>query len=117
MKIITHENLWWWGKSYTLITDNGKAMIGVIIDDDHPDAAYIQWLMVHESVRQQGIANAMLTFAEDKAKEAGCEQVYLCARKGTFLIPWYERRGYKIYDENLEESKGQTVAMNKYLDN
>ena len=32
MKIITHENLWWWGKSYTLILDNGKAMIEVSID-------------------------------------------------------------------------------------
>ncbi len=117
MKIITHENLWWWGKSYTLITDNGKAIIEVSIDADHPDAAYIQSLMVHESVRQQGIANAMLTFAEEKAKKAGCKQAYLCARKGTFLIPLYERRGYKIYDENPEESKGQTVAMNKYLDN
>ena len=46
---------------------------------------------------------------------AGCEQVYLCARKGTFLIPWYERHGYKIYDENPEYSKGQTVAMNMYF--
>ena len=116
MKIITHENLWWWGKSYTLILDNGKAMIEVSIEDERPDAACIQSLLVHESVRQQGIANAMLTFAEDKAKKAGCEQVYLCARKGTFLIPWYERRGYKIYDENPEYSKGQTVAMNKYFE-
>ena len=81
MKIITHENLWWWGKSYTLILDNGKAMIEVSIEDERPDAACIQSLLVHESVRQQGIANAMLTFAEDKAKKAGCEQVYLCARK------------------------------------
>ena len=116
MKIITHENLWWWGKSYTLILDNGKAMIEVTIEDERPDAACIQSLLVHESVRQQGIANAMLTFAEDKAKKAGCEQVYLCARKGTFLIPWYERRGYKIYDDNPEYSKGQTVAMNKYFE-
>ena len=73
MKIVTHENLWWWGKSYTLITDNGKAMIEVCIKDERPDAACIQSLLVHESVRQQGIANAMLTFAENKAKKAGCE--------------------------------------------
>ena len=115
MKIITHENLWWWGKSITLITDDGKAMVVVSIEDEQPDAGCIHSLMVHESVRQRGIANAMMTFAEEKAKKAGCEQVYLCARKGTFLIPWYERRGYKIYDENLEESNGQTVAMNKYF--
>ena len=115
MNIIRHDNLWWWGKSSTLILDNGKAMIEVSIEDERPDAACIQSLLVHESVRQQGIANAMLTFAEDKAKKAGCEPVYLCARKGTFLIPWYERRGYNVYDDNPEYSKGQTVAMNKYL--
>jgi hypothetical protein len=40
----------------------------------------------------------------------------LCARKGTFLIPWYQRNGYEIYDENPEYSKGQTVAMNKYFE-
>jgi hypothetical protein len=73
-------------------------------------------LMPMEAIAMAIMNNAMLTFAEDKAKKAGCEQVYLCARKGTFLIPWYERRGYKIYDENPEYSKGQTVAMNKYFE-
>ena len=118
MRLITHENLWWWGKSFTMICDDGKGMIELAIENDEERNYYgtIQSLLVHESVRQQGIANAMLTFAEDKAKKAGCEQVYLCARKGTFLIPWYERRGYKIYDDNPEYSKGQTVAMNKYFE-
>ena len=116
MKIITHENLWWWGKSYTLILDNGKAMIEVSIEDERPDAACIQSLLVHESVRQQGRGDALLMFAEEKAKELGLKQVVLCARKGTFLIPWYQRRGYEIYDENPEYSKGQTVAMNKYFE-
>ncbi len=115
MKIIRHDNLWWWGKSSTLILDNGKGMIEVSVENDLPDAACIQSLMVHESVRQQGIADALLTLAEETAKQLGCEQVYLCARKGTFLIPWYERRGYNVYDDNPEYSKGQTVAMNKYL--
>ena len=93
MNIIRHDNLWWWGKSSTLILDNGKGMIEVSVENDLPDAACIQSLMVHESVRQQGIADALLTLAEETAKQLGCEQVYLCARKGTFLIPWYERRG------------------------
>ena len=34
MKIITHENLWWWGKSYTMIADDGKSMIELAIEDD-----------------------------------------------------------------------------------
>ena len=40
MKIITHKNLWWWGKSYTLILDNGKAMIVVSIEDERPDGLH-----------------------------------------------------------------------------
>ena len=118
MKIITHENLWWWGKSYTLITDDGKSMVELAIEDDEERNYFgtIQSLLVHESVRQQGRGNAMLKFAEEKAKELGLKQVVLCARKGTFLIPWYQRNGYKIYDENPEYSKGNTVAMNKYFD-
>ena len=117
MKIITHENLWWWGKSYTMIADDGKSMIELAIEDDEERNYFgtIQSLLVHESVRQQGRGNVMLMFAEEKAKKLGLKQVVLCARKGTFLIPWYQRNGYEIYDENPEYSKGQTVAMNKYF--
>ena len=119
MKIITHENLWWWGKSYTMIADDGKSMIELVIEDNEErnDYGTIQSLLVHESVRQQGRGKVMLMFAEEKAKKLGLKQVALGARKGTFLIPWYQRHGYEIYDENPEYSKGQTVAMNKYLDN
>ena len=117
-KEIIHENLWWWGKSYTLIADDGKSMVELSIEDDDEHNYYgtIQSLIVHESVRQQGRGNALLKLAEEKAMEIGLKQVVLCARKGTFLIPWYQRNGYEIYDENPEYSKGNTVAMNKYFD-
>lgn len=118
MNIITHTNLWWWGKSFTFVTDDGKSMIELAIEDDEDRNYYgtIQSLLVHESVRQQGRGDKLLKLAEEKAKLLGLKQVVLCARKGTFLIPWYQRRGYKIYDENPEYSKGNTVAMNKYLE-
>ena len=101
-----------------MICDDGKGMIELAIEDDEERNYYgtIQSLLVHESVRQQGRGDALLMFAEEKAKQLGLKQVVLCARKGTFLIPWYQRRGYEIYDENPEYSKGQTVAMNKYFD-
>ena len=117
MKLIVHKNLGWWGKSYTIICDDGKGMVELAIEDDEERNYYVtfQSLMVHESVRQQGRANALLMFAEEKARELGLTQVVLDARKGTFLIPWYQRRGYEIYDENPEYSEGNTVAMNKYF--
>ena len=117
MKIITHENLWWWGKSYTLITDDGKSMVELAIEDDEERNYFgtIQSLLVHESVRHQGRGNVMLMFAEEKAKELGLQQVVVVARKDTFLIPWYQRCGYEIYDDNVKESEGRTAALNKYL--
>jgi len=115
MKTIRHDNLWWWGKSSTFILDNGMGMVELSITDERTDAGCIHSLIVHESLRQRGIANGLLKVAEEHARKLCCEQVYLEARKGTFLIPWYERRGYKIYDENPEDSKGNTVLMHKFL--
>lgn len=117
MEIITHENIWWWGRTYTFIADDGKSMIELAIEDDEERNYYgtIQSLIVHESVRQQGRGKALLKLAEEKAKEIGLKQVVLGAEKGSFLIPWYQRNGYKIYDENPEYSKGNTVAMNKHF--
>ena len=115
-KIITHANLWWWGKSYTFISDDGMATIEIAISDERPDLGELPSLMVHESARQKGIGTTMLRFAEHKANELKLEQLCLNARKGTFLIDWYRKHGYKIYDENCEYSKGQTVGMYKDLD-
>ena len=58
----------------------------------------------------------MLRFAEHKAQKLKLEQLCLNARKGTFIIDWYRRHGYEIYDENCEYSNGQTVGMYKNLD-
>jgi N-acetylglutamate synthase-like GNAT family acetyltransferase len=115
--IITHENEWWWGKSYTLITNDGLATIELCVENNEERNYYgtIQSLMVHPSVRRKGLGNVMLKFAEEKAKELGLQQVVVVARKGTFLIPWYQRCGYEIYDDNVKESEGRTAALNKYF--
>lgn len=115
-KIITHANLWWWGKSYTFISDDGMAIIEIAISDERPDLGELRSLMVHESARQKGIGTTILRFAEHKAQKLKLEQLCLNARKGTFLIDWYRRHGYEIYDENCEYSNGQTVGMYKNLD-
>ena len=56
----------------------------------------------------------LLHFLDQVANLRSKKKAVVIAR--TFLIPWYERRGYKIYDDNPEYSKGQTVAMNKYFE-
>lgn len=116
--IILHENVWWWGHTYTFIANDGKAMIELAIDETNGNDYFgtIQSLLVHESARHRGRANALLFQAEQYARQLGLEQVVLCCRKGTWLVGWYERRGYKIYDDKSEYSNGQTVAMQKIFE-
>lgn len=114
MEYRIYEEKWWWGESYTFIAADGNGTIELAVLNDE-DFGEIRSLMVHKTVRRQGRGNALLMVVENHAKMLGLTQVVLCARKDTFLIPWYQRKGYEIYDENPEYSKGQTVAMNKYL--
>lgn len=115
MAYIIHENLWWWGKGYYIITDDAKAMVGLSINEDHPKDGYVHSLIVLESERQKGLGNQLLQKVESIARELDLDQIYLQARKGTFVVDWYRRHGFEIYDENPEDSEGQTVGMNKWL--
>ena len=113
MLYIIHENLWWWGKSYVFVTADGKALVTLSIEDERTDCGFVHSLMVLESERQKGIGTQLLKTVESKARQIGLQQIYLEARKGTFVIDWYRRLGFEIYDENPKESKGNTVMMNK----
>ena len=112
-EVIIHENLWWWGKSFTIIVNGGKGSVVLRIENERPDAGGICSLIVLEEERQKGMGAKLMKMVEELAKKQGCEQVYLTAAKGTFLIPWYRKLGFEIYDENPEYSEGNTVAMNK----
>ena len=69
--VIMHENQWWWGRSYTFIANDGKAMIELAIDETDGKDYFctIQSLLVHESARHRGRANALLFQAEQYAGE------------------------------------------------
>ena len=114
-EVIIHENLWWWGKSFTIIVNGGKGSVVLRIDNERPDAGGICSLIVLEDERQKGIGTKLMKMVEELAKKQGCEQIYLCAAKGTFLIPWYRKLGFEIYDENPEGQEGYVVSMNKMI--
>lgn len=114
-EVIIHENLWWWGKSFTIIVNGGKGSVVLRIENDRPDAGGICSLIVLEEERQKGMGTKLMKMVEELAKKQGCEQVYLGAAKGTFLIPWYRKLGFEIYDENPEGQEGYVVSMNKMI--
>lgn len=114
-KEIIHENLWWWGKSFTIIVEGGRGMVMLSIENERTDAGAITSLQVLEEERQKGVGTQLMKRVERVAREQGLEQIYLSARKGTFLVPWYRKLGFEIYDENPEGQQGFTVSMNKKL--
>jgi N-acetylglutamate synthase-like GNAT family acetyltransferase len=114
-EVIIHENLWWWGKSFTIIVNGGKGSVVLRIENERPDAGSICSLIVLEEERQKGMGTKLMKMVEELAKKQGCEQVYLGAAKGTFLIPWYRKLGFEIYDENPEGQEGYVVSMNKMI--
>lgn len=114
-EVIIHENLWWWGKSFTIIVNGGKGSVVLRIENERPDAGGICSLIVLEEERQKGMGTKLMKMVEELAKKQGCEQVYLGAAKGTFLIPWYRKLGFDIYDENPEGQEGYVVSMNKMI--
>ena len=85
------------------------------IENERPDAGAICSLIVLEEERQKGMGTKLIKMVEELAKKQGCEQVYLGAAKGTFLIPWYRKLGFEIYDENPEGQEGYVVSMNKMI--
>ena len=114
-EVIIHENLWWWGKSFTIIVNGGKGSVVLRIENERPDAGGICSLIVLEEERQKGMGTKLMKMVEELAKKQGCEQVYLGAAKGTFLIPWYRKLGFEIYDENPEGQEEYVVSMNKMM--
>lgn len=114
-EVIIHENLWWWGKSFTIIVNGGKGSVVLRIENERPDAGGICSLIVLEEERQKGMGTKLMKMVEELAKKQRCEQIYLCAAKGTFLIPWYRKLGFEIYDENPEGQEGYVVSMNKMI--
>ncbi len=112
--IIKHENEWWWGKSYTYITSNGKASITLSTRNDYPDWGWITSLTVHKSIRSQKVGTMLIAMVEEEARNMGITSIGLGANKSQWVKQWYERLGFSEYEID-EESKGIVVNMKKDL--
>ena len=102
--MVLHINEWKWGKSFTIITLEGKAMIEVTISNDEPELAYLRGLSVIPSERRRGFGKALLAEAIQLAKSNGCKYVWLHADKESFVFEWYKKFGFKYYGEAVNEN-------------
>ena len=90
---------------FKLMEKEGKASCTIWLDD----TPTICDLYVNESDRRQGLATSMLKMCEALVKAEGYPGVWLYTEEGSWLVEWYERKGYKKTGETLQV-KGQTVT-------
>lgn len=94
MEFIKHVNEWYWGKSMTIVMDNGLAFVTINLYDDEPKYANISGLTVHKIIRHHGYGTIMLKEAEQEIKKLGYNTIYLACQKDSWIEEWYKRKGY-----------------------
>jgi GNAT superfamily N-acetyltransferase len=79
------------------------ARIYIEIYDDEPDECIFTHLWVDEDFRQMGYGGQVLSEAEEKARELGCEVAYLKVETNSWMRAWYMRCGYRWYNDTNDD--------------
>ena len=101
---VIHKNEWQWGKTFTIVRENGRAIVGLSISEDEPELGYINGLSVVGTIRRLGKGTRMLNDAIELAKKNGCKYAYLHCDKDSFVFDWYKRLGFKYYGDKTNEN-------------
>ena len=99
-KTIAIEGEWSWGTSIHIVTDDGRGLLKVCIDDTvagnaNREEAEISDLNVHELYRRKGYAKALMRDAERNVMEKGCKRLCLWVECGSWMEGWYKRLGFE----------------------
>lgn len=114
MRTVRYENKWPWGLDIVHIATDGKATVGVSIQDGF-DFAFIHDLVVHESVRKQGRGRMLLILAELEAvQNLHCHLVVLRVVPGSWMEQWYRKNGYSDYENEEYKAEGY-IELGKLL--
>lgn len=103
MDIVIHNNQWYWGNTLTLIRYDGMASVELQCDNKYPTIAFIKGLIVHDTCRNQGIGNKMLDVCFSEAIKLNKLFLQLNVLKDSWLVGWYERKGFTIIYEDDNE--------------
>lgn len=112
--IVKIEGTWFWGKSIHLISDDGKALIKIVIDNRDKESCDLYDLNVHPSCQRQGIAFRLMQEAFATAKENGIKRVFLWVERGSWMENWYRRLGFEE-EEFRRPPDDTTFWMIKFL--
>ncbi|MBS6475358.1 MAG: GNAT family N-acetyltransferase [Clostridiales bacterium] len=81
------------------VYENGQKIQGFIGLSDE----YIEGIFVHGEMQSQGVGKLLLDFIKDR-KAKLCLNVY---QKNTRAIHFYQREGFEIQSEGLDEATGE----------
>jgi ribosomal protein S18 acetylase RimI-like enzyme len=92
------------------LAEREGALDGVLILEPRPDDLLIWSVATAPAAQGRGVGNAMLAFAETRARELGrtCIRLYT-GQPLTFNIAWYTRHGYA---HESTEDMGDRVRVN-----
>ena len=103
MKVIYHDNKWYWGNTTTIITEGCMGMVELQYDNNYPTVAFIKGLSVHKSARKCGIGNTLLELCHQEALKKGMKFLQLNVLQDSWLVDWYKRKGFTtIYKDEHE---------------
>ena len=91
-----------------LLMEDRPVATGRLEDDGH-----IGRIAVVRSCRGMGLGRRIVTFLEDRARARGLRRVYLGAQLQA--IPFYEKLGYRCYDEEFMDAGIVHRHMEKWL--
>ena len=88
-------------KVFFVFSDDGSISCRLSFYDDTPQNAIVSDLYVHENMRKQGGATAILNWCFECAKERGCNSVSLRSDNDDWVREWYKRIGFKIESTSI----------------
>ncbi len=83
------------GSVVLLYTDEEKGLIGCVNLQQHGHKMYLGMFSVRPAMQGRGIGKKLLQAAEEHARVAGCQSVYMTVISvRDELVNWYKRHGY-----------------------
>ena len=65
------------------------------------DVAHFGLLAADVRLHGRGIGSALIAHAEHLGRDAGCRMMHIESVKEANMLPYYERRGYRVLRENV----------------
>lgn len=100
MNYIKHRVDAEWGWSLYIMEEHGLAMAKCYMYYDRPEDIYLSSLSVDPSLRRKGIGTELQMMREEIGRKCGAINACLECHKDKWMRKWYERRGYKKYDDS-----------------